>query len=67
YRVQNGGFQSPADPRQIKDIGEKTLAKIRPFLTVGRPTAPAADAASPEPLTLKHAKTNRAPGKSRGP
>jgi competence protein ComEA len=35
YRDENGPFQSPEDLIKVKGIGEKTLAKLLPYITVG--------------------------------
>ena len=34
YRDENGPFQSPEDLIKVKGIGEKTLAKLLPYITV---------------------------------
>ncbi|MDE7193612.1 MAG: helix-hairpin-helix domain-containing protein [Oscillospiraceae bacterium] len=34
YRNENGGFSSVDELINVKGIGEKTLEKIRPFVTV---------------------------------
>jgi competence protein ComEA len=50
YRAKNGPFKSMDDLVQVKGIGEKLLAKVRPQLTLetGAPPAPAA------PSSAKH-------------
>ena len=35
YRAANGPFKSVADLDKVKGIGEKTLAKLMPLVTVG--------------------------------
>ena len=35
YREQNGPFKSVDDLRHVKGFGEKSVAKLRPELTVG--------------------------------
>jgi competence protein ComEA len=40
-REANGPFESVDDLRRVKGIGPKTLARIRPYLTVGKPDAAA--------------------------
>ncbi len=35
YREQNGGFKSLDELTQIRGIGEKTLQKIRPQISLG--------------------------------
>lgn len=34
YRQENGGFYSADDLLKVKGIGEQTLAKLRPYVTV---------------------------------
>lgn len=41
YRKKNGNFKSVDDLNQVPGIGDKTMAKLRPELTVsGAPSAP---------------------------
>lgn len=44
FRKQHGGFQRPEELMNVKGIGEKSFAKLKPFLAVAplaRPAAPA--------------------------
>ncbi len=41
YREKNGPFKSVDDLRQVKGIGEKMVAKLRPAITTGQPAAAA--------------------------
>ena len=34
YRDQNGGFESPSELTEVRGIGERALARMRPFVTV---------------------------------
>jgi competence protein ComEA len=52
YREKNGPFKSVDDLRQVKGIGEKMVAKLRPTITTGQPAA-AAPAAAAMPVS-KH-------------
>ncbi len=45
YREKNGPFKSVDDLRQVKGIGEKMVAKLRPAVTTGQSTAAAPAAA----------------------
>jgi competence protein ComEA len=40
-REANGPFKSVDDLRRVKGIGPKTLARIRPYLTLGKSNAAA--------------------------
>jgi len=43
FRKQHGGFQRPEELMNVKGIGEKSYAKVKPFLaatSVSRPAAP---------------------------
>ena len=43
FRKQHGGFQRPEELMNVKGIGEKSYAKLKPFLALSptpRPTAP---------------------------
>jgi len=42
FRKQHGGFQRPEELMNVKGIGEKSFAKLKPYLSVGNPAAPAA-------------------------
>ncbi len=44
YRDKNGPFKSVDDLRQVKGIGDKMLAKLRPAITTGQAAAPRAAA-----------------------
>jgi len=37
FRKQHGGFKRPEEIMNVKGIGEKSYAKLRPYLTTGRP------------------------------
>jgi competence protein ComEA len=39
YREKNGPFKSVDDLRQVKGIGEKMVAQLRPSITTGQPAA----------------------------
>jgi len=39
YRKQHGGFKRPEELMNVKGIGEKSFAKLRPHLSVGAKTA----------------------------
>lgn len=39
WRQANGGFESVEELLEVKGIGEGILAQIRPYVTVGTPTA----------------------------
>ncbi len=42
FRKQHGGFQRPEELMNVKGIGEKSFARLRPFLAAGlRPATPA--------------------------
>jgi competence protein ComEA len=42
FRKQHGGFQRPEELMNVKGIGEKSFAKLKPFLsTIPAPQAPA--------------------------
>ena len=41
YRKKNGGFKNVDELLKVKGIGEKTLLKLRPLVTVGAPPAAA--------------------------
>jgi competence protein ComEA len=43
FRKQHGGFQRPEELMNVKGIGEKAFAKLKPFLA----TAPASHPATP--------------------
>ncbi len=45
YREKNGPFKSVDDLRQVKGIGEKMVAKLRPAITTGQNPAAAPPAA----------------------
>ncbi|MDP2877442.1 MAG: helix-hairpin-helix domain-containing protein [Holophaga sp.] len=40
FRKQNGAFRRSEELMNVKGIGEKNFAKLKPFLTVGAPAAP---------------------------
>lgn len=40
FRKQHGGFKRPEELMNVKGIGEKSFAKLKPYLTVGAPSAP---------------------------
>ena len=44
FRKQHGGFQRPEELMNVKGIGEKSFAKLKPFLA----TAPAPRPAAPK-------------------
>jgi competence protein ComEA len=35
FRKQHGGFQRPEELMNVKGIGEKAFAKLKPFLSIG--------------------------------
>ena len=41
FRKQHGGFQRPEELMNVKGIGEKSYAKLKPFLALSAPTATA--------------------------
>jgi comEA protein len=43
YREENGGFEYLGQLAEVKGIGEKTLERIAPFVSVDREVAPASD------------------------
>ncbi|CEN55629.1 ComEA family DNA-binding protein [Candidatus Methylopumilus turicensis] len=49
YRKKNGNFKTVDDLNNVPGIGDKTLAKLKPEITVSG-TAPAAAAAKPAPV-----------------
>ena len=40
FRKQHGGFRRPEELMNVKGIGEKSFAKLKPFLSVGTSAAP---------------------------
>ncbi|HNX94334.1 MAG TPA: helix-hairpin-helix domain-containing protein [Holophaga sp.] len=44
FRKQHGGFRRIEEVMNVKGIGEKSFAKLRPYLTLGVPVRTAADA-----------------------
>lgn len=42
FRKQHGGFQRPEELMNVKGIGEKSFAKLRPFLALAAQARPAA-------------------------
>lgn len=42
FRKQHGGFQRPEELMNVKGIGEKSYAKLRPFLALAPQPRPAA-------------------------
>jgi competence protein ComEA len=53
YREKNGPFKSVEDLSQVKGIGEKMVAKLRPAITTGQGAA-AAPASVGTSATTKH-------------
>ncbi len=51
FRKQHGGFQRPEEVMNVKGIGEKSFAKLRPYLGV--------TAARPVPVTAPRAAVAR--------
>jgi len=47
YREKNGPFKSVDDLRDVRGIGDKLLAQLRPAVTVGQAAAGAPVAAAP--------------------
>ncbi len=43
FRKQHGGFQRPEELMNVKGIGEKSFAKLKPFLATTAAPRPAAD------------------------
>jgi competence protein ComEA len=41
FRKQHGGFQRPEELMNVKGIGEKAFAKLRPFLSIAPSSNPA--------------------------
>jgi competence protein ComEA len=52
FRKQHGGFQRPEEVMNVKGIGEKSFAKLKPFLVVA--SARPVPATSPRPAAVKH-------------
>lgn len=44
YRQKSGSFRSTQELMNVKGVGEKSFAKLEPWLSVGEPTKPAASA-----------------------
>jgi competence protein ComEA len=42
FRKQHGGFQRPEELMNVKGIGEKSFAKLKPFLAATSAPRPAA-------------------------
>jgi competence protein ComEA len=42
FRKQHGGFQRPEELMNVKGIGEKSFAKLKPFLSISPAPQPAA-------------------------
>lgn len=42
FRKQHGGFQRPEELMNVKGIGEKSYAKLKPFLALSPLPRPAA-------------------------
>lgn len=59
YRKKNGNFKTVDDLNNVPGIGDKTLAKLKPEITVSG-TAPAVPAAAAKPVAPKNkAKANK--------
>jgi competence protein ComEA len=41
FRKQHGGFQRPEELMNVKGIGEKSFAKLKPYLALGAAPQPA--------------------------
>jgi competence protein ComEA len=52
YRKKNGNFKTVDELNNVPGIGDKTLAKLKPEITVSG-TAPAAPAAAAKPAATK--------------
>jgi len=52
FRKQHGGFQRPEEIMNVKGIGEKSYAKLKPYLAVGNPGAHAPQ--NPAPAAKAH-------------
>jgi competence ComEA-like helix-hairpin-helix protein len=64
-RKSYGAFKSVNDLMAVRGIGPKRLEKMRKYLTVGKPSAPAANTAQPASARPKpRAPTKSAPTKS---
>jgi len=48
FRKQHGGFQRPEELMNVKGIGEKSFAKLKPYLTLSSATPAPASAAAPK-------------------
>jgi competence protein ComEA len=53
YREKNGPFKTVDDLSQVRGIGDKLLAQLRPAVTVGQ-TAAAGPAGGGQPAAAKH-------------
>jgi len=40
FRKQHGGFKRSEELMNVKGIGEKSFTKLKPYLTLGAPSAP---------------------------
>ena len=53
YRKENGNFKTVDDLNNVPGFGDKTLAKLKPEITVSGGAAPAAATATTKPATSK--------------
>jgi len=53
YRKKNGNFKTVDDLNNVPGFGDKTLAKLKPEITVSGGAAPAAATATTKPATSK--------------
>jgi competence protein ComEA len=54
YREKNGPFKSVDELRDVRGIGDKLLAQLRPSVTVGQPAAAAVAPAGAPAAAVKH-------------
>jgi len=52
FRTGNGPFKAPEELTRVKGIGEKSLANLKPYLTVSGPTTLAEKVKSPRKLKV---------------
>lgn len=58
FRKQHGGFRRIEEVMNVKGIGEKSFAKLRPYLTLGAPTRTAVGVPN-KPAKAAHAATTK--------
>ncbi|MDD9964713.1 MAG: helix-hairpin-helix domain-containing protein [Myxococcales bacterium] len=67
HRQQHGPFEAVEDLTRVRGIGAKTLAGLRPMITVQRRDAATAGLPPGEPGSITKARDNRASDRSRRP